>query len=159
MPEGSKNGKKVLDAVKSAIKRHGTSRDELIPILNQVNNEMGYLPVEALDEISRRMKIPKSSVLGVASFYSMLSTRPRGRHVVQFCESAPCHVVGGREVWEKLQAELNLAPDETSPDGKWTLITTSCIGMCNLGPVILIDEDFYGNVNAGQIPEILARYS
>lgn len=159
MPVETMNGNKITAAVKAAIDRHGASRDELIPILNQVNQTLGYLPAEALSQISLQLKEPRSSLLGVASFYHMLSTKPRGRHVIQFCESAPCHVVGGREVWEALQEELNLANDETSPDGKWTLITTSCLGICGVGPVIIIDEDVYGNLTADKVPGVLARYS
>ncbi len=154
----TKNGNKVLEAVNAAIEHYGTSRDELIPILNDVNRRLGFLPAEALTEISRRLREPKSSLFGVASFYHMLSTKPRGRHVIQFCESAPCHVVGGREVWDALREELQLEPDETSQDGKWTLITTSCLGVCGVGPVIIIDDDIYGNVDAKKVPEILARY-
>ncbi len=153
-----KDGKVVLEAVRSAVQRHGTTRDDLIPILNDVNRELGYLPAQALDEISRLLKVPKSQLFSVASFYHMLSTKPRGRHVIQFCESAPCHVVGGREVWLSLKEHLDLKEDETSADGKWTLIKTSCLGICAVGPVIIIDEDIYGNVTPHQIPEILARY-
>jgi NADH:ubiquinone oxidoreductase subunit E len=89
----------------------------------------------------------------------MLSTKPRGKHVIQFCESAPCHVAGGREVWETLKEHLALAENETSPDGKWTLITTSCLGVCGVGPVIVIDDDIFGNVTPDQVPDILSRYS
>jgi NADH:ubiquinone oxidoreductase subunit E len=88
----------------------------------------------------------------------MLSTKPRGRHVIQFCENAPCHVVGGREVFQALKDHLNLKPGETSPDGKWSLITTSCLGLCAVGPVITIDDDVIGNVKPDQISDILARY-
>ena len=79
--------------------------------------------------------------------------------MVQFCESAPCHVVGGRQVWASLLDHLKIGPGETSPDGNWTLITTSCLGVCGVGPVIIIDDDIYGNVAPDQIAEILARYS
>lgn len=154
----TKNGNKVLDAVNAAISRHGAHREELIPILNDVNRALGYLPAEAMTEISRQLREPKSNLFGVASFYHMLSTTPRGRHVIQFCESAPCHVVGGREVWQALQDELQLEPEETSPDGKWTLITTSCLGVCGVGPVIVIDDDIYGNVDPKKVADILARY-
>ncbi len=81
-------------------------QDELIPILNEVNREIGYLPSEALDEISRFLQVPKSHLFSVASFYRMLSTKPRGKHVIKFCESAPCHVAGGREVWEAVKDTL-----------------------------------------------------
>jgi NADH:ubiquinone oxidoreductase subunit E len=89
----------------------------------------------------------------------MLSTKPRGRHVIQFCESAPCHVVGGREVWRTLLDETQVQPGETSKDGRWTLLTTSCLGVCAVGPVVVIDGDIYGNVDAAQLPLILARYA
>jgi NADH:ubiquinone oxidoreductase subunit E len=88
----------------------------------------------------------------------MLSTKKHGRHVIQFCESAPCHVVGGRQVWQALQDNLKLTPGETSTDGKWSLVTVSCLGVCAVGPVIIVDEDIYGNVEPAQIPDILAKY-
>lgn len=153
------DGKVVLDAVEKAVAEHGATIDELIPILNDVNRALGYLPAQALQEISRRLRVPKSQLFSVSSFYSMFSTKPRGRHIIQFCESAPCHVVGGRQVWQSLLSHLDLQPGETSPDGKWTLITTSCLGVCGVGPVFVIDDDIYGNVKPEQVAEILARYS
>ncbi|MEJ5201246.1 MAG: NADH-quinone oxidoreductase subunit NuoE [Anaerolineales bacterium] len=155
----TQNKQAVMNAVEAAIKEHGTSREELIPILNDINRKIGYLPQEALEEVSRRLRLAKSQVFAVTTFYRMLSTKPRGRHVIQFCESAPCHVVGGREVWETLQDILKISEDETTPDGKWSLVTTSCLGICGVGPVIVIDDDIYGNVTPEQIPDILARYS
>lgn len=149
----------VLDVVRLAVERYGKKREELIPIMNDVNRELGYLPPEALSEISKLLETPTSKLFTVATFYHMLSTKPRGRHVIQFCESAPCHVVGGREVWEALKQSLGLEPDETSEDGKWSLITTSCLGVCGIGPVIMIDDDIYGNVKPADVPDILSRYS
>jgi NADH-quinone oxidoreductase subunit E len=152
------DGQAVLDAVHIAIEHHGASREELIPILSEVNRALGYLPVDALTEISAKLRVPRSQIYSVASFYQMLSTKPRGKHIIQFCESAPCHVAGGQQVWQSLQDELKLGPGETSPDGNWTLITTSCLGVCAVGPVFLIDDDIIGNVTPEQVPEILARY-
>ena len=148
----------TLEAVRDAVKRHGATRDELIPILSDVNRTVGFLPAEALEEISRLMHVPKSQLFSVATFYRMLSTEKMGRHVVQFCESAPCHVVGGRQVWEALQDALDLEPGQTSEDGKWTLVTVSCLGVCGVGPVIVIDDDMYGNVTPAQLNDILNRY-
>lgn len=149
----------IIEAVDRAVMVHGESRSELIPILNDVNRDLGYLPAQALEEISSRLKSPQSSLFGVASFYHMLSTKPRGNHVIQFCESAPCHVAGGREVWQALKNEIGLEDGETSVDGTWSLITTSCLGLCGVGPVIMIDEDAYGNVKPDQIAEILKKYT
>jgi NADH:ubiquinone oxidoreductase subunit E len=148
----------MAQAVSDAVERYGNQREELIPILNDVNRTLGYLPAEALEEISQRLRVPKSQLFSVASFYQMLSTKQRGTHVIKFCESAPCHVVGGRQVWQALQSELQLKAGETSPDGKWTLETVSCLGVCAVGPVIVIDDDIYGNIEPKQIAEILARY-
>ena len=153
-----KDGKLVLESVQAAVHRYGASHDELIPILNDVNRAIGYLPGEALDEISRLLKVPRSQLFSVASFYKMLSTKPRGKHVLQFCESAPCHVAGGREVWMAIKEALQIEENQTSPDGKWTLISTSCLGVCGVGPVMIIDDEVIGNVDPKQVPAILARY-
>lgn len=154
----NKDGQLVLEAVHKAVEHHGKTRDELIPILTEVNHSLGYLPAQALEEISRLLRVPKSQMFSVASFYQMLSTKPHGKHVIQFCESAPCHVVGGRQVWQALQENLKLGAGETSPDGNWSLVTVSCLGVCAVGPVIIVDDDIYGNVEPAQIPDILARY-
>ena len=152
------DGIQVYSAVQAALERHGTSRDELIPLLVDVNSTLGYLPVEALSHISKASKLPISYIQSVASFYSMLSTKPVGRHVIKFCENAPCHVMGGRNVWTALLEFVGLHEGETSEDGKWTLATTSCLGACGVGPVMLVDDDLYGNITPDQIAEILSRY-
>ena len=144
--------------VASIIESHGAVRSELVPILKDVNREISYLPPEALDQISNALKISCNLVYSVASFYNMLSLEPRGCHIIKFCESAPCHIVGGDRVLAALINHLELEIGESSPDGKWTLTTTSCLGVCGVGPVIIIDEDIYGNLDPEQIPEILARY-
>jgi NADH:ubiquinone oxidoreductase subunit E len=159
MTIGVQGAQDVKSLVKVAVDRHGGTRESLVPILTDLNRELGYLPSEALAELSRLIKVPKSQLLSVASFYEMLSTEPRGRHVIKFCESAPCHVVGGREVWQMLQDELGLESGETSDDSKWTLLTSSCLGICGVGPVLIIDDDIYGNVVPERVPDILARYA
>ncbi len=148
----------ILETVQGAVECIGNSRSELIPILSQVNDKLGFLPEEALDEVSKQLNVPKSRVYSVATFYNMLITKPRGKHVVQFCESAPCHVAGGREVWKALQESLEIKSGETTPDGNFTLVTTSCLGVCGVGPVIIIDDEIFGNVEPNKIPDILARY-
>jgi NADH-quinone oxidoreductase subunit E len=151
--------------VKEAIEKHGAARDALIPILSEVNRALGYIPAEAFQEVQQQLNaeeshvyVSKGQLFGLASFYDMLSTKPRGRHVIKFCENAPCHVVGGKAVWDTLRESLDLENGETTTDKKWTLVTTSCLGLCSVGPVVLIDDDLYGNVSPDQIDEILARY-
>jgi NADH:ubiquinone oxidoreductase subunit E len=153
-----KQGQDVRKLVRTFVETHGDEKEELIPILHEINGKLGYISDEAIQELSERMNIPTSHIYSVATFYRMLSTEPRGRHVIQFCESAPCHVAGGRLVWQKLQNELGLEKGETSEDEKWTLLTTSCLGVCGVGPVMIIDNDIYGNVTPEQVPEILNHY-
>ena len=155
----------VSAIVQEAIEKHGAKRDALIPILSDVNKVLGYIPAEAFQEVQKQLNtkeehtyVSKSWLFGLASFYDMLSTKPRGRHVIKFCENAPCHVVGGKAIWDTLRDTLELENGETTPDKKWTLVTTSCLGLCSVGPVVLIDDDLYGNVDPDQVDEILARY-
>ncbi len=151
--------------IKAAIEQHGATREALIPILSDVQRAYGYISAEAIKEIKDQVHeqgehvlVSESEIFSLASFYHMLSTTPLGRHVVRFCESAPCHVMGGRELIYTLKEALHLEPGETSPDKKWSLITTSCLGVCGVGPVILIDDDIYGNVQPDQVSGILANY-
>ncbi|NMC28493.1 MAG: NADH-quinone oxidoreductase subunit NuoE [Pelolinea sp.] len=148
----------VTEAVQNALDYYEKKEEELIPILSKVNRELGFLPQEALEQISEKLKVPKSKVKSVASFYHMLSTKPLGRHVIKFCENAPCHVAGGGEIWSALKDATHLQAGETSPDGKWSLVTTSCLGLCAVGPVMVIDGDVYGNLTVDKVPEILGRY-
>jgi NADH:ubiquinone oxidoreductase subunit E len=155
----------ITSIVQTAIEKHGSKSDALIPILSEINAKLGYISREAFREVREQLQDPagqvyitESQLYGLASFYDMLSTKPRGEHVIKFCENAPCHVVGGKAVWDALREKLKINKGETTPDSKWTLVTTSCIGLCSVGPILLIDDDMYGNVTPEQIPDILGRY-
>jgi NADH:ubiquinone oxidoreductase subunit E len=155
----------LASLVDKAVREHGATPDSVIPILSEINRTLGYIPTGVLPEIRRHIQFPgegifiaDSHVYSAASFYDMFSLKPLGRHVIRFCESAPCHIEGGRQVIEALQKELGLQPGETSPDQKWSLLTCSCLGVCSVGPVFLVDEDIFGNVTPERVPEILARY-
>lgn len=153
------------EVIREALEKHGTGRDALIPVLAEVNRTFGHIPHQALDMIAERIHAPetqahisRSQVYGIASFYHMFSTKELGEHVVRFCESAPCHVVGGRLVLQAVQDHLKIRPGQTTPDAKWSLVTTSCLGLCSVGPVFMVDEDVYGNVTPEQVPGILGKY-
>ncbi len=155
-----------LDAViQQAVKQHGTGRDAVIPVLSEVNQALGFIPVEAFGKIRRKINTPDeglfladSHLFATASFYQMFSLKPLGKHVIRFCRSAPCHVSGGRQVFGLLQDILGIGFGETTADGEWSLLETSCIGLCSVGPVIVVDEDIYGFVTPDRVPDILARY-
>lgn len=157
---------KELDlAIQQAVEKHGAARDAIIPILSEINQAFGYIPAESLGKIRRYINTPDeglfladSHLYAIASFYQMFSLKPTGKHVIRYCASAPCHVEGGRQMVEALQAHLGIRAGETTPDRHWTLIKTSCLGVCGVGPVFLVDEDLYGNVTPEKIPGILAKY-
>jgi NADH-quinone oxidoreductase E subunit len=148
----------VLTVTARIVDKHGADREALVEILREVNEESGYLSREHLRRIAERVSVPLSKVYSVASFYSLISLKPVGRHVIRFCQDAPCHVAGGQEVWEALEHELGIPFGETTLDGEWTLLTTSCIGACAVGPVMMIDDDIYGNLTPEKIRKIIARY-
>jgi NADH:ubiquinone oxidoreductase subunit E len=149
----------VVQKVDAVMARHGTNEEALVEILRDLSKSSGHLSTALLESVAERLRLPPSKVLSVASFYSMIDVEPRGRHVIKLCEDAPCHVPGGREVWEALERELGIPFGETTPDGEWTLLPTSCIGLCAVGPVMVIDDDdVYGNLTPEVIPEILASY-
>ena len=148
----------IAQQVDEVVQQYGTSREALVEILRDLNQTTGHLTRDHLDGIAKRLHLPQSQVYSVASFYSMISLKPLGEHVIRFCEDAPCHVAGGREVWEALESELGIPFGETTPDGKWTLLTTSCLGACAVGPVMMVDDEIYGNLTPDKVSKIIASY-
>jgi NADH:ubiquinone oxidoreductase subunit F (NADH-binding)/NADH:ubiquinone oxidoreductase subunit E len=131
---------------------------ELVTALRELDGALGYLPPAALVETSRALRVPESEVYGVASFYSMLSLVPRGKHLVRICESAPCHVEGGAALYRALLEEVGVDTGQTTSDGLFTLETTSCLGHCASGPVLQVDDNLYFEVTADKMRAILAGY-
>jgi NADH-quinone oxidoreductase subunit E len=148
----------ILAITDRIVGTYGADKEALVEILREVNDESGHLSREQLERIAERVGLPLSKVYSVASFYSLISLEPLGRHVIRFCEDAPCHVAGGREVWEALEHELGIPFGETTLDGEWSLLTTSCIGACAVGPVMMVDNDIFGNLTPEKVGEIIARY-
>ena len=150
--------KQVKLVVEAVVSRFGTERSELVGILHALSDELGYLPKQAFVEIGRLMRLPVGEVYSVASFYTMLFTEPRGRHLVLVCESAPCHVAGGQALINYLPEILGVKMGGTSADNRWTLLKTSCLGQCAQGPIMVIDDELYGNVSKESLPDILKHY-
>jgi NADH-quinone oxidoreductase E subunit len=148
----------LTQQVNTVVQRYGADREALVEILRDLNLQAGHLTEDHLDLLADELQVPSSQVYGVASFYSMISLKPLGRHVIRLCEDAPCHVAGGQEIWETLEHELGISFGETTLDGEWSLLTTSCIGACSVGPVMMVDEEIYGNLTPDKVREILAQY-
>jgi NADH-quinone oxidoreductase subunit E len=133
----------------------GKMSDDIVARLTEINKRLGYIPRAEVDQLAKELRLPAAKVFGAATFYSLFSVTPRGKHVVRFCEDAPCHVAGGRAVYDVIRATLQLEPGQTSADGKWTFEMTSCLGVCGVGPVMMVDDDVYGNVTVERVAEIL----
>lgn len=129
--------------------------NDLVARLGEINQRMGYIPRAEIEKLARELGLPAAQVCGVATFYSLFSVTPRGKHIVRFCEDAPCHVAGGRAVYDAIRTTLRLEPGQTSADGKCTFEVTSCLGICGVGPVIMVDDTVYGNVTPERVVEIL----
>ncbi|WP_249168667.1 NADH-quinone oxidoreductase subunit NuoE [Alkaliphilus sp. B6464] len=130
----------------------------LIPALHKVQDIYGYLPEEALKLISEELDVPITDIYGVASFYSLFSLVPKGKHVVSVCLGTACYVNGAQKILDRLSEELEVKVGKTTRDGKFTLQSTRCIGACGLAPVIMIDEKVYGRVIPNDIPKILKDF-
>jgi len=147
-----------LDRIDAVIARHGYRASNLIGILQDTQNELRYLPEDALRFIARRLDVPLSRVYGVATFYKSLSLKPRGRHTVCVCLGTACHVKGGVNLLEKLERELHIKAGETTYDERFSLETVRCVGCCGLAPVFVVGEDFHGKVTQDKVPRLLEQY-
>ena len=130
----------------------------LIPILQDAQEEYGYLPKDVLREISSFLGLSFSQVYGVATFYSQFHLEPRGENIIRVCMGTACHVRGGEKILEKIQDELGVEDGETTDDLEFTLESVACIGACGLAPVIMINDDTHGRLTPEQVPNILSEY-
>lgn len=128
----------------------------LIEAFHTIQENYNYLPKEAVSEAARVFGISEAAAYGVATFYSYLSVEPRGKYIIRMCESAPCHIADADEIIKAFEKELNIKVGETTPDQKFTLELAECVGQCQGTPVITINSVPYVNIQAEQIPAILA---
>ncbi len=133
-------------------------KGELIRVLHSAQKIFGYLPPEVQAYVALKMDIPVSEVNGVVTFYTLFVTEPKGKHTISVCMGTACYVKGAREVMDKLKDELKLDARETSADGMFTLRSTRCLGACGMAPVMTVDEEVHGKLNAGDLTGILKIY-
>ena len=130
-------------------------RNEVIPMLQAVQSEVGYLPEEAIQAIAERIGMPESKVYSTATFYSQFYFNPRGKHSVKVCLGTACHVRGGMLVMDALERELKIKPGESTEDLQFSLERVNCVGSCALAPVVMVDDDVFGRVDPKQAKEVL----
>jgi NADH-quinone oxidoreductase E subunit len=146
-------------ALDSILDRYpGARREHLIPILQAVQDEFGFLSRESMEGVGRRLKLPVSKVYGVATFYNQFRFQPRGQVHCQVCRGTACHVKGSAAVLETIKQQLKIEPGQTTRDGKYSLEVVACIGACGLAPVITVNGDFHASVSADAARKVIKQY-
>jgi NADH-quinone oxidoreductase subunit E len=133
-------------------------RDSLIPILQEVQERLGYLPREAVVRVAQHLGLPASKVYGVATFYNQFRFQARGKHHVQVCRGTACHVKGSAAVLESIKRALGIDAGQTTRDGLFSLEVVACIGACGLAPVIAIDGEFHASQTSDTAKALLDSY-
>jgi NADH-quinone oxidoreductase subunit E len=130
----------------------------LLLALKKEQARSGYLPADFINELAVASGVPVNAVYGVASFYSFLATRPRGRNVIRICRSLPCYLKKSQIIMETLAREIGIGPGQTTPDGRFTFELTNCIGLCDKAPAMLINNDPHVDLTPEKIARILKNY-
>jgi NADH-quinone oxidoreductase subunit E len=134
------------------------TRDALIPILQEVQNQHGFLSRDAVVRIGRHLRLPASKIYGVATFYNQFRFQPQGRNHIQVCRGTACHVKGSLALLEAVKRELKVEAGQTTRDGEFSLEVVACIGACGLAPVIAINGEFHAGVTTKMVGKIIDSY-
>lgn len=138
--------------------RYAGEGGTLIPALQRVQDQDGYISRDRMIEIHRESGIPLSQIYGVATFYAQFRLHPVGKHIIRVCHGTACHVAGANAISKTMEDRLKIATGETTPDRLFTLETVSCVGCCSLAPVIMIGKATHGNLKPTDLGRILRQY-
>lgn len=144
--------------IENLVEMYGSERTALLPILQEIQIKYGYISDFAQQEIARLLDIHPVEVYGVVTFYAFLSTVPKGRHIIRLCRTISCDLAGKDAIAKALEMELNIKFGETTPDKKFTLEYINCMGMCDQGPAMLINDRVYTHLTPLKVVEILKSY-
>jgi len=133
-------------------------RDQLIPLLQEIQDTDGFISKDAIIQVGKHLKIPTSKIYGVATFYNQFRFEPQGKYHVQVCRGTACHVLGSATVLEELEKNLKTKAGKTTKDGLFSIEVVACIGACGLAPVISINGEFYGKVTSDSLKGIIEEY-
>ena len=147
------NIKEQLDDILS---RYSKDRENLIPLLQEVQERFGYLPEEAMELVADFLKLSNSTIYAVSTFYAQFKLTPTGKRLVKICRGTACHVRGGAQVLREVEKQLDIKPGETTKDLEYTLEMIACFGSCALAPVMVIDNTVYGRITTTKVGPTLA---
>ena len=144
--------------LEAIIDKHRGETWALIPLLQDIQETLGYIPEESIEPIAEALNLFSSQVQGVISFYAGLSLKPKGKYVIRICRGTACHVKGGRSILRFMKKEVELDEGETSPDYQFTLETVACLGACFLAPAMMVNRAYFGKLSPPKVTSILAEY-
>jgi NADH-quinone oxidoreductase subunit E len=150
--------KPAKQKVKTVLDRYQRDQGMLVAILQDIQAEYNYLPKKALTEVSQGLDIPLTRVYSVASFFKAFSLKPRGRHIINVCLGTACHVRGAVRVLDEIERQLSIKAGGTTKDHRYTLETVNCVGACALGPIVIIDGEYSGEMKADRVKALLKGY-
>jgi len=142
----------------SIIERHKTEQWALIPMLQDIQETLGFIPPESIEIIAEALTLSPAQVQGVITFYAGFTLKPKGKYVVRVCRGTACHVKGGRSILRLMKKELGLEEDETSPDYQFTLETVACLGACFLAPTMMVNRTYFGRLSPTKVSSVLAQF-
>ena len=148
--------RKPEDIVSTAVAKHGSGREAVMGILTDVNRELGYIPEEAIRAIAKAVGVSNAEIYSVLSFYSFFSTEPRGRNIIRLCNTISCEMNGSSDILNAIEKELGIKTGETTADGRITLETVSCIGLCDESPAMLVNDTPHTRLTPEEACTILA---
>ncbi len=146
-----------VPVLQSILDRHGRDPANVIAILQDIQATANWLPEESLRYVCTELEIPLSQMMALATFYKAFSLRPRGRHIVSVCLGTACHVRGGERILGAVERELGILGGETDDDLQWTLETVGCLGACALGPIVVVDGEYHGQMTSVKASRLLQR--
>ena len=145
--------------LKAIIDAHKHDKSHLMAVMQQAQDVYGYLPIEVQNMIAEGMNVPLEKVYGVSTFYAQFSLSPKGSYHIAVCLGTACYVKGSGQIYDKLQEVLGISGDECTPDRKYSLTASRCIGACGLAPVLTVNEDVYGRLTVDDVKGIVAKYN
>ena len=144
--------------IKATLDRYDGDPGMLVSVLQDIQAEYNYLPKETLVQVSQGLDVPLTQVYSVASFFKAFSLKPRGRHLINVCLGTACHVRGAVRVLEEIERKLGIKSGETTEDSRYTLETVNCVGACALGPIVVIDGEYSGQMKSSKVKPLLESY-
>jgi NADH:ubiquinone oxidoreductase subunit E len=147
----------MLEGLQSLIDRYRGREAAVIALLQDISRQYGYLPEEALQEVSAQLGIPLSRLYSLATFYSSFRLKPMGKHRICVCVGTACHVKGAAKIVDAMERDLGITPGRTTEDGLFTLETVNCLGACALAPLVVLDEEYHGKMDARKASRLVAQ--